>query len=107
MFVVSEDRLLRTGSLWFKERLLKLKSWIGPSFGNLTIIVSKGRENFNYRNFMEAIIELDHKEIDEEDALISKVDIKTKMHLKVILQARHRNHCCKANVGGLLTTNNR
>ena len=67
MFVVSEDRLLRTGSLWFKERLLKLKSWIGPSFGNLTIIVSKGRENFNYRNFMEAIIELDHKLIDEED----------------------------------------
>ena len=50
---------------------------------------------------------LGRKEIYEEDVLISKIDSKTKMHLKVILQARHRNHCCKANVGGLLTTNNR
>ena len=40
---------------------------MGPSFGYLTIIVSKGRENLNYRNYINAIIELDHKEIDEED----------------------------------------
>ena len=67
VFAVSGDRLLRTGALWFKDRLLKLKTWMGPSFGNLTIIVSKGRENLNYRNYINAIIELDHKEIDEED----------------------------------------